>query len=148
MRGRMRLSVRDLLPSRARSRSRETGISERSDNKTNRDDEYGLLCLSPHLGSASENLKNAHAVDIVAVHGLGGQRLRTWKNNKGEIWLQDWLPTSLPGARIYTYGYNSDPVFSNSKFGIDDFARRLLADLLHRPDGKVPLFPAQWNRAN
>ena len=50
---------------------------------------------------------------IVAVHGLGGDPLRTWtaKDNK-HAWLQDpeMLPQALPYARILTWGYDADIV--------------------------------------
>ncbi|KAI5806088.1 hypothetical protein EDC01DRAFT_638617 [Geopyxis carbonaria] len=55
-------------------------------------------------------------VDIVAVHGLGGDVYGTWTakaaSPTGEdvFWLRDLLPAEVPKARILSYGYNSDPV--------------------------------------
>jgi len=34
--------------------------------------------------------------------------MKTWTHEEtGKLWLQDFLPSALPGARIYTYGYDS-----------------------------------------
>lgn len=48
------------------------------------------------------------AVDIIAVHGLGGHSSTTWTSQEsGNLWLRDLLPESIPEARILTYGYSS-----------------------------------------
>ncbi|PVH80413.1 hypothetical protein DL98DRAFT_628851 [Cadophora sp. DSE1049] len=52
-------------------------------------------------------------VDIVAVHGLNGDRLRTWTTQSGPspiCWLShpNFLPRYLPQARVLTYGYNAN----------------------------------------
>ncbi|KAF4631578.1 hypothetical protein G7Y89_g6554 [Cudoniella acicularis] len=72
-------------------------------------------------------------VDVVAVHGLNGHYLNTWKttNAAGEdiVWIRDFLPKQLPNARIMSYGYNSAVQFSKSVVGIGTFAEQLLEDL-------------------
>jgi hypothetical protein len=143
----------DHTRSRTRLHSKGKIASNRSDHSTDQnefraygdvEEGYGLLPLNLDSDLASTQYEEDYEVDIVAVHGLGGRRLRTWRNDKGEIWLQKWLPSSLPGARVYTYGYNSDLVFSSSKLGIDDFAWGLLDDLKHRSSGKVPSTSCLW----
>ena len=57
-----------------------------------------------------------------------GDPFRTWTAND-RMWLKDFLPTQLPSARIFTYGYNSTVAFSKSVAGIEDFARNLLTRL-------------------
>ncbi|PVF97062.1 hypothetical protein CPB86DRAFT_707945 [Serendipita vermifera] len=47
-------------------------------------------------------------VDIVAIHGLGGHRERSWTAANGKMWLQDFLPDDIPNARILTYGHGAD----------------------------------------
>lgn len=42
------------------------------------------------------------------------------------LWLRDFVPTSIPEARILTYGYNSGVAFSSSASDITDYARDLL----------------------
>ncbi|KAF2272404.1 uncharacterized protein EI97DRAFT_470491 [Westerdykella ornata] len=48
-------------------------------------------------------------VDIILIHGLGGDRQNTWTwtNIDGErcFWPADLLPTDLPRARVITWGY-------------------------------------------
>ena len=56
-----------------------------------------------------------------------------------DIWLRDFLPTSLPEARILTYGYNSGLVLGKSVSEIPDFARGLLENIhmYRRKDSKT-----------
>ena len=68
----------------------------------------------------------------MAVHGLGGDWERTWTDENGKLWLRDFLPSQLPNARIMSYGYNSQTVFSSAVTDIDDEA----AMLLDRLDGE------------
>jgi len=75
--------------------------------------------------SFGTDAKLSHSV--FAIHGLGGDKFGTWTEN-GKLWLRDFLPTRLPEARIFTYGYNSVVAFSKSAAQVDDFAR----DFLHR----------------
>ena len=49
---------------------------------------------------------------IVAIHGLDGHREKTWtfegKDKTGDIlWLRDLLPSVIPNARIWSWGYDS-----------------------------------------
>lgn len=67
-------------------------------------------------------------LDVVAIHGLNGNAYTTWTNKHNKLWLQDLLPASLPGARVYTFGYDSK-IFSQSNSDIGDYARRLLSEL-------------------
>ncbi|KAF8245693.1 hypothetical protein K440DRAFT_503212, partial [Wilcoxina mikolae CBS 423.85] len=62
---------------------------------------------------------------IIAVNGLGGHWSETWTEN-GKLWLQDFLPSQLPTARIMSYGYNSDTAFSKAVTDIDDVVTILL----------------------
>ena len=57
---------------------------------------------------------------IVAVHGLNGDRLRTWTTQSGSpqvCWLShsDFLPRYIPGARVLTWGYNANVSSFGSK---------------------------------
>ncbi|KAG6027453.1 hypothetical protein E4U19_001988 [Claviceps sp. Clav32 group G5] len=54
-------------------------------------------------------------IDIVAVHGLGGQGFHSWtswdsKTRKAKPWLQELLGVDFPKARIMTFGYLSDGI--------------------------------------
>ncbi|KAG4437170.1 hypothetical protein IFR05_007326 [Cadophora sp. M221] len=48
-------------------------------------------------------------VDIVFVHGLGGNRETSWSHTQtGVCWPKDFLPHDIPSARILSWGYDSD----------------------------------------
>ncbi|KAF8514539.1 hypothetical protein BU17DRAFT_94396 [Hysterangium stoloniferum] len=47
-------------------------------------------------------------VDIVAIHGLDGDREGSWTATNGVLWLRDLLPSIIPEARILTYGYDAN----------------------------------------
>ncbi|KAH6649379.1 hypothetical protein F5144DRAFT_634706 [Chaetomium tenue] len=69
-----------------------------------------------------------YPVDIVAVHGLNGDSYSTWTHQNGSLWLRDFLPGSLPGCRVFTYGYPSQ-VFGRSIAEVKGYARRLLGEI-------------------
>ena len=92
----------------------------------------GLFELSDKM--PRDDFKNIKNIDIVAVHGLMGDPFSTWSVD-GRLWLRDFLPSLLPKARIFTYGYDSAIAFSRSIAGIDHFAQDLLNRLeLERQD--------------
>ncbi|PTB35607.1 hypothetical protein M441DRAFT_74099 [Trichoderma asperellum CBS 433.97] len=72
---------------------------------------------------------------IIAVHGLGGNWLKTWRADDGAIWLRDRLPQLLAEknihARVLSYGYDADFIFTNTINDIEIVAR----DLLNQVDG-------------
>ena len=88
-------------------------------------DKYGFCLLK---GDSGQQLLN-YTVDIVAVHGLGGGAYKTWTHDNGKLWLRDFLPGDLPGARVFTYGYNSTFVFSRETGTLREYARALLEDI-------------------
>ncbi|KAH6689450.1 hypothetical protein F5X68DRAFT_253779 [Plectosphaerella plurivora] len=86
---------------------------------------HGLFILHPppEVGANAEGFQ----VDIVAVHGLNGTARATWRDAaSGKFWLQDFLPLTMPSARVMTYGYDSGLAFSRSTAGIENFAQDLL----------------------
>lgn len=74
-------------------------------------------------------------LDIIFIHGLGGDSLKTWsKDHNPELfWPGLWLPfeTDLERARIFTFGYNANfrPNEAKSVSNITDFAKELLFEL-------------------
>jgi hypothetical protein len=82
---------------------------------------------------------NAHKVDIVFVHGLGGTSRWTWSKNKSPelFWPLTFLPLEpdLCLARIMTFGYNAAFQKTGSPtISILDFAKDLLFDLKYARD--------------
>ncbi|KAF5264692.1 hypothetical protein FOXYS1_4515 [Fusarium oxysporum] len=73
--------------------------------------------------------KDCH-IDVIAVCGLGGHALGSFKEKNGRfVWLRDALPSDIPNARIFTYGYNSQLVDSQSFQSLTDLGRALQVDL-------------------
>ncbi|KAF7198642.1 Protein SERAC1 [Pseudocercospora fuligena] len=117
-------NLRTPSPSRGRSSS-----SARDDSHTDSADQpqerLGLHSLWPEDPASQTKT----TIDIVAVHGLGGDAYETWRaQDTGRIWLKDFLPRQFEDAHIMTFGYNSR-VLSKSISGINDYARDLLEQL-------------------
>ncbi len=75
----------------------------------------------------------ANLCRIIAIHGLGGHRLKTF-TKENDIWLRDFLPehhliTPL-NPRVSTFGYNAAVAFGGTS-KVRDFASQLLNEL-HR----------------
>lgn len=69
-------------------------------------------------------------VDIVAVTGLGGHALGSFRSTSGAtVWLRDFAPRDVPRARFITYGYDTAVVASDSNQGIHELAHTLLDGL-------------------
>lgn len=83
-----------------------------------------MILLSSNVEAQAD-----YDLDVVAIHGLTGHPFKTWTYNehgRNVLWLQDLLPSALPGANIYTYGYDADLFFSSSIVNIDSCAKALL----------------------
>jgi hypothetical protein len=99
-----------------------------------RDSKNGLLPLhDPKELARLQNEKSPETlfpVDIVAIHGINGDAYDTWTDEKTKyFWLRDSLPKEFPGARVFTYGYPADVLFSLEQGDFDSWARGLLVDL-------------------
>jgi hypothetical protein len=90
---------------------RESGQPNENENP------WGLKELSPgqqpileYDRCTQKRLKEVRLIiqcSVVAVHGLNGDREKSWTAGNGVLWLRDLLPTQLPRARILTYGYDT-----------------------------------------
>lgn len=70
-------------------------------------------------------------VDIVAVTGLGGHALGSFRSDDGlSVWLRDFAPEDIPRARFITYGYDTAVVASYSNQGVHELAHTLLDGLV------------------
>jgi hypothetical protein len=69
-------------------------------------------------------------VDIVAVTGLGGHALGSFRSPDGTMaWLRDFAPEDIPRARFITYGYDTTVVSSDDNQGVHELSRTLLDGL-------------------
>ncbi|KAL9471607.1 hypothetical protein ACSS6W_009548 [Trichoderma asperelloides] len=83
------------------------------------EDFFGLTPLAAPLQSP--------AVDIIAVTGLSGHAFGSWKARGGpDMWLRDFLPPSVPNARIMIYGYDTKLPGSQSEASILELSKKLL----------------------
>ena len=97
-----------------------------------RHEKYGLFQLTPEQNASLDPSRP----DIVAIHGINGDAFKTWTHPDGRLWLRDFLPDQLPGARIFSFGYPSEVAFTTAKGKLLDFARSLLEGLKSRRLGE------------
>ncbi|RMJ15462.1 hypothetical protein CDV36_004852 [Fusarium kuroshium] len=84
----------------------EIETSDHPDEPQSQSEQYGLFNLNSPIAQDPKSPQNTCKLDIVAVHGLGGDAYRTWQHENGFNWLQHLLK-ELPGIRVYSYGYDS-----------------------------------------
>jgi hypothetical protein len=66
-------------------------------------------------------------VDIVAITGLGGHALGSFRSADGlSVWLRDFAPQDVPRVRFITYGYDTGVVASHNNQGVHELACTLL----------------------
>ena len=73
-----------------------------------------------------------YACDVVFVHGLNGDRTRSWTNDAGVLWPQAWFAPDLPTARVLTFGYPNGLSFWQANGGrmtLRERAKNFLFDL-------------------
>ncbi len=70
---------------------------------------------------------------VVAVHGLGGDAVSSWRTSTKYSWLRDWLAKQACDACILSYGYDSALTWNGSESSVCDTALDLLQKLLLRP---------------
>jgi hypothetical protein len=82
---------------------------------------------SAFLGITPLSSPTDAVVDVVAITGLGGHAMGSFRSTDGDfIWLRDVLPKTLPKARILTYGYDTALVKNKSKESVRDLAKVFL----------------------
>ncbi|KIM97100.1 hypothetical protein OIDMADRAFT_32133 [Oidiodendron maius Zn] len=82
------------------------------------------------LRSGSPTDPGSIAIDLVAVHGLGGHAFNTWTHpDSGTFWIRDLLQDRLPPIRPIVFGYNAKRVKHNAELDFADVATQLLAGL-------------------
>ncbi|KAF1851892.1 NACHT and WD domain protein [Cucurbitaria berberidis CBS 394.84] len=77
-------------------------------------------------------------IDLIFVHGLGGDSIKTWclDNNAELFWPQYWLPkeSAFLNASVHSFGYDSDRASAKSSTpNLHDFGDLLYEELLTSP---------------
>ncbi|KAK4061045.1 hypothetical protein Trihar35433_9970 [Trichoderma harzianum] len=109
----------------------DLGKLEKFLKKTIGDRNNGLIVDSDFFGLTplADPLQDT-LVDIIAVTGLAGHAFGSWKSkNKPDMWLRDFLPISIPNARVLTYGYDTKLPGSRSKSSTLQLSRKLLESI-------------------
>ncbi|KAF8529585.1 hypothetical protein BU17DRAFT_16076, partial [Hysterangium stoloniferum] len=75
---------------------------------------------------------------IVTIHGFDGHREESWTADNGKLWLQDFLPHTIPTAWILSYGYNAYTHSSLSEQTLHGHTQDFLARLsMSRKTGEI-----------
>ncbi|KAL3292004.1 ankyrin [Colletotrichum asianum] len=72
-------------------------------------------------------------VNIICVHDIGGSPKTTWHHDEsGKMWISDpeFLGNFSNSARVWSYGYNSDPAVNMTPSSIALHANELLATIM------------------
>jgi hypothetical protein len=114
------------------------------------------MAPAPDAGENSSRLELIHRppgfahMDIVLVHGFGGEKRHTWTKSVGKesYFWPDWIAgdTALKAAPVYLFGYKASKNWKPYRKSIAeprDFARQLLGALGKR-DQNVRDLLARW----
>ncbi|TPX20905.1 hypothetical protein DIZ76_016802 [Coccidioides immitis] len=98
-----------------------------------KDDKYGITILhpKPDIGAGEEVASDGIVFDLVAIHGLNGDPIKTWTHGEtGVMWLEDLLPKVIPNIRVMTFGYNARFNSFTAQQDLRSIAIKLLAELV------------------
>lgn len=91
----------------------------------------GIIEILADGGSASPGTP---ALDIVFVHGLGGDKLTTWQADPDSFWPR-WLSEMFPSCRVSSFGYDSQKLagfLTGGGASLHDIALALADSLTNR----------------
>ncbi|MFC3673083.1 ABC-three component system protein [Novosphingobium pokkalii] len=90
---------------------------------------------TPVFPTGLQNGVSAPTFDVVFIHGLSGDRFRTWTAKDGAFWPQ-WLADEFDNINVYLAGYDSAAfagILLGSGASIQDLATTLADGLISRP---------------
>lgn len=73
-----------------------------------------------------------HGIEVIFLQKQKTPGLKEWSHQDSASFTRDWLPDLDVGAKVFTFGYPSTSKLrlTKSRLDEDDFARRLLNELL------------------
>lgn len=95
----------------------------------------GMIQLWPKENPGTDDVVSNTRLDIVAIHGLGGDAYTTWMDGS-RIWLSEFLPSHVPEARVLSFGYSVSDALACFGAGIEQQAIKLLSKLKAARDNK------------
>nr|KMM72094.1 TPR repeat:NB-ARC [Coccidioides posadasii RMSCC 3488] len=98
-----------------------------------KDHKYGITILhpKPDIAAGGEVASDGIVFDLVAIHGLNGDPIKTWTHGEtGVMWLRDLLPKVIPNIRVMTFGYNARFNSFTAQQDLRSIATKLLAELV------------------
>ncbi|KAH6667983.1 hypothetical protein B0J14DRAFT_519380 [Halenospora varia] len=101
--------IREWLQPRSKNPSRVNPMASTTANTT----ASSSTIATPQRKIFPSGIKLLHdsehsVVDVVLVHGLTGDREKTWTaKNAASPWPQSLLPSKVPNARVLTFGYDA-----------------------------------------
>jgi hypothetical protein len=117
----------DDAPPKVASDEHPVSTSSLSSSSQQQQERHGLHVLFDGTGKfpLDTSPPEESAVDIVAVHGLGGHPLMSFTDaSTGCCWLLDLLPADFSHCRVLSFGWDAN-VFSNSIATFHDHAETL-----------------------
>ena len=103
----------------------------------------GLSQIFSNLIAATPDEVQNYVLDIVFVHGLGGDRIATWQHSDETFWPR-WLSEDFPKCRVFVAGYETSKFASLRSGGgasVQDLAGSLVDEIsvIERPAGQILL---------
>lgn len=117
----------DDAPLKVTSDENPVSTSSLNSSSQQQQERYGLQVLFDGTGKfpLDTSPPKESAVDIIAVHGLGGHPLTSFTNAlTGCYWLRDLLPADFSHCRVLSFGWDAT-LFSNSIATFHDHAETL-----------------------
>lgn len=87
--------------------------------------------VSPECSAETEQ---AAILDVVFIHGLGGDIEKTWQRDPKTFWPK-WIASDFPECRVYVAGYDSTKFagfFSGGGASLQDIATMMVDELISR----------------
>jgi hypothetical protein len=94
----------------------------------NGDMQAASLTILTKASNPSKHVE-AKAIDIVAVHDLHVPGNTPWVTGDGALWLRDFIPKDIRGARVFAFNYQTWDFLPGKWDEFANITKRLLDEL-------------------
>jgi hypothetical protein len=123
-------------PESDRSSSSTQSVGPTEPDQPSTTPKYGLFEFELRQNQPNPPGPEQFLVDIIAVHGLGGDAYKTWTHPvTNKLWLRDFIPEFLPGCRVYTFGYPSKLKDIDTRARVQEYGRKLVSSVRDHLEG-------------